>query len=191
MKAKGYAMKVKLGLPSFSTEKARFIPHPSSFILLAAAALLLSGCGFKLRGEATLPFDTMYVQAAPASLFAVQFKRAVTAGSQTRIATNPKDAQVTLQIINELREKTILSLSGTGRVSEYQLRYRVAYRLYDGKATEFIPTSEIVLQRDLSFSDQAALSKESEELLLYRDMQNDAVQQLVRRLQAAKLPVKS
>ena len=186
MKAKEYAMNVRSGLPSFGAKGVPFILHPSSFILVAAA-LLLSACGFKLRGEATLPFETLYVQAAPTSQFAVQLKRAVAAGSQTRIADSPKDAQVTLQILNELREKTILSLSGAGRVSEYQLRYRVSYRLYDGKATEYIPASEIVLQRDFSYSDQAALSKESEELLLFRDMQSDAVQQLVRRLQAAKL----
>ena len=158
---------------------------------LLSATLLLSACGFKLRGETTLPFETMYVQAAPASQFAVQLKRAVIAGSQTKIADSQKEAQVTLQIIDELREKSILSLSGTGRVSEFQLRYRVSYRLYDGKATEYIPTSEIVLRRDFSFNDQAALSKESEELLLYRDMQADAVQQLMRRLQAAKFQTKS
>lgn len=167
-----------------------FILHPSSPILLAAA-LLLSGCGFHLRGPANLPFDTMYVQAAPTSLFATQFKRAVSAGSQTRITNDPKDAQVTLQILSEAREKQILSLSGAGRVSEFRLRYRVAYRLTDSKNVERLPSGEIVLQRDFAFNDQQVLSKESEEALLYRDMQNDAVQQLVRRLQAAKLEVKS
>lgn len=190
MKAKKHAMKVKLGLPSCGEKGVLFFLHPSSLILLAVA-LLLAACGFKLRGEATLPFETMYVQAAPTSQFAVQLRRAVAAGSQTRIADSPEQAQVTLQVLNELREKSILSLSGTGRVSEFQLRYRVSYRLYDGKATEYIPTSEIVLRRDFSFSDQASLSKESEEQLLYRDMQTDAVQQLVRRLQAAKLDKKS
>jgi LPS-assembly lipoprotein len=183
MMAEESGMKVGMGSPLFRVNGALFI--------LLAAALLLSGCGFKLRGEANLPFSTIYVQAAPTSQFAVQLKRAVAAGSQTTIADNPKEAQVTLQILNELREKRILSLAGTGRVSEFQLLYRVSYRLFDGKATEYIPASEIVLRRDFSFSDQAALSKESEELLLFRDMQTDAVQQLVRRLQAAKLQLKS
>lgn len=176
-------MKADMGSPLLSLK--------AGFFILLAAVLLLSGCGFKLRGEANLPFSTMYVQAAPTSQFAVQLKRAVAAGSQTKIAETQKEAQVTLQILNELREKRILSLAGTGRVSEFQLLYRVSYRLFDGKTTEYIPTSEIVLQRDFSFNDQAVLSKESEELLLFRDMQADAVQQLVRRLQAAKLQLKS
>jgi LPS-assembly lipoprotein len=163
-----------------------FLAHPSSFILLAAA-LLLASCGFQLRGIASLPFGTLYVQAAATSHFAHQLKRAVRAGSSTQIAETPDKAEVILQVMSELQEKQILSLSGGGRVSEYQLRYRVSFRLTDGKNREHIPTSEIVLKRDLSYSDDQALSKESEEQLLYRDMRNDAVQQLVRRLQAAKL----
>src|SRR5512134_3603501 len=161
------------------------ILRPTSFVLLAAA--LLAGCGFQLRGTAALPFNSMYVQAASTSVFAIQLKRAVVSGSGTRIAERPEQAEVILQILSELQEKQILSLSGGGRVSEYQLRYRVFYRLTDSKNREHIPASEIVLKRDYSFSDERALSKESEEALLYRDMRDDAVQQLVRRLQAARL----
>lgn len=158
---------------------------PSAFLLLAAI-LLLPGCGFQLRGSVPLPFESIYVQAAPASRFATQLKRAVRSGSGTRIADQPAGAEVTLQILNELQEKQILSLSGGGRVSEYELRYRVSFRLTDTKNREHIPATEIVLKRDFSYSDDQALSKDSEEALLYRDMRNDAVQQLVRRLQAAK-----
>ena len=50
------------------------------------------------------------------------------------------------------------------------MRYRVSFRLTDGKNREHIPASEIVLKRDFSFNDDQALSKESEEALLYRDM---------------------
>jgi LPS-assembly lipoprotein len=149
-------------------------------------ALLLAGCGFQLRGAATLPYESLYVQAPVGSQFAVQFRRLITAGGGTRVVDNPKDAAATLILVNELREKSILSLSGAGRVSEYQLRYRMSYRLIDKGAVETIPMTEIVLTRDFSFSDTETLSKESEEALLFRDMQNDAVQQLVRRLQIAR-----
>jgi LPS-assembly lipoprotein len=161
--------------------------HPSSFILLIAA-LLLSGCGFQLRSAAILPFETVYVQAPLTSQFANQLKRMVTTGSQTRVVDRPADAQVLLHILNEAREKQVLSLSGGGRVREFLLRYRISYRLTDNKsANEYIGVSEIVLQRDFSFNDNEALAKEAEEALLYRDMQSDAVQQLVRRLQLTKL----
>ena len=177
-------MKNKNEQQSFGGKYFSFILHPSSFILLTAA-LLLSGCGFQLRGQAALPFDSLYVSGS--SQFATQVARAVRAGSQTRITSNPKDAQVTLEILAEQRERAILSLSGSGRVREITLSYRVSYRLYDQKKNEAIPTSEILLRRDLSYTDTDVIAKEQEEALLYRDMQNDAVQQMVRRLQAARI----
>jgi len=149
--------------------------------------LLLAGCGFQLRGTASLPFETLYVQAPAGSQFASQFKRMVSSGTGTRIVDNAKAAEATLVVLTELREKSILSLSGGGRVSEYQLRYRMSYRLLDKNAVETFPATEIDLKRDFSYSDTEALSKESEEALLYRDMQSDAVQQLVRRLQVVRL----
>jgi len=148
---------------------------------------VLGACGFQLRGAAQLPFNTIFVQAAPTSQFATQVRRAVQAGNSTRLTDAPEQAEVLLQILNEVQEKQILSLTGGGRVSEYLLRYRVLFRLTDSKNREHIPSSEILLQRDFSFSDDQALAKESEEAQLYRDMRNDAVSQLVRRLQAAKL----
>ena len=162
------------------------IPHPSSLILLAVS-LLLTACGFQLRGTASLPFQSLYVQAPATSQFATLLKRSVRAGSGTRITDQPGDAEAVLQVLGELQEKQILSLGGSGRVSEYQLRYRVSFRLTDSQNHEHIPATEILLKRDYSFTDDQALSKESEEALLYRDMRNDAVQQMVRRLQAAKL----
>jgi LPS-assembly lipoprotein len=164
-----------------------FPAHPSSLIPLAAT-LLVAACGFQLRGTATtLPFNTLYVQAAPTSQFAAQLRRAVRAGGGTRIAERPEQAEVILQIMNEQQEKQILSLSGGGRVSEYQLRFRVSFRLTDSKNREHIPASEIVLRRDYSYSDAQALAREFDEAQLYRDMRNDAVGQLLRHLQAAKL----
>jgi len=168
-------------------EKALFIAHRSSFIVMLTAALLLSACGFQLRGTAQLPFNSIYVQAPPTSQLATQVRRAVQAGSSTRLTDAPEQAEVILQIVSEAQEKQILSLSGGGRVSEFLLRYRVLFRLTDSKNREHIPASEIVLQRDFSFSDDQALAKEAEEALLYRDMRSDAVRQLVRRLQSANL----
>ncbi|HKA46022.1 MAG TPA: LPS assembly lipoprotein LptE [Burkholderiales bacterium] len=163
------------------------IPHPASLILLAASALFLAACGFQLRGQAILPFQTLYVQAPPTSPFVIQLKRAVRSGSATRIMDRPEQAEAVLQILDESQEKEILSLGAGGRVREFQLRYRVQFRLTDEKNREHIPASEIVLRRDYSFNDDQALSKETEQANLYRDMRGDAVQQLVRRLQTAKM----
>lgn len=159
-------------------------------VLFLAASL--AGCGFHLRGEAVMPFESIYVQAPAASPLTTQLKRAVTSGSQAQVLDQPGKADVILHITAEWQEKDILTLSGGGRVSEFQLRYRVSFRLTDNKnAREYIAPSEIVLRRSLTYSDQEALSKQAEEALLYRDMRQDAVQQMMRRLQAAKLREKS
>ena len=157
----------------------------TAFVCLGAA--VLAGCGFHLRGAANLPFSTLYVQVASTSALGHEIRRSLRA-SNARLVDSPTDAQATLVIMSEIREKQILSLGGQGRVREYQLRYRIGYQLTDGKTTTLIAPTEILLKRDISFNDSDVLAKEAEEALLYRDMQSDAVNQLVRRLQAAKLP---
>jgi len=161
-------------------------------LILAAAVLLLAGCGFQLRGEVSMPFDSIYVQSQVPSPIVRQLKRAVAAGFKATVTEEPGKAQVILHLLDVRQEKEILTLSGGGRVSEFQLRYRVSFRLTDNKsATVYIPPSEIVMGRTLTYTDFEASAKQGEEALLYRDMQHDAVQQMMRRLQAAKLQAKS
>ena len=167
------------------TSLLRLTPCASRITAAAVLCMALAACGFQLRGQAALPFESLHVSGPPA--FTSQVARAVRAGSKTRVTNNPQDAQVTLQIVSELRERNILTLSSGGRVRELQLRYRVVYRLFDQKNKEYIPASEILLKRDLTYNDADVIAKEQEEGLLYRDMQNDAVQQLVRRLQATRV----
>jgi LPS-assembly lipoprotein len=167
------------------TGRPRLTPVASLLTTITLCAML-AACGFHLRGQATFPFETLYIVNRN-SAFGNQLARAVRAGSNTRISENPKEAQVTLQILGETRERSILSLSGTGRVRELQLRYRVLFRLYDKDNRDYIARGEVQLKRDLTYSDADVLGKEQEEALLYRDMQDDAVQQIMRRLQVARL----
>jgi LPS-assembly lipoprotein len=104
------------------------------------------------------------------------------------VVDDAKEAQAVLQFTREERQKVILSLTATGRVREFQLRYIVGFRVVDNKGNDYVPQSTIELTRDITFSDADVLAKESEEQLLYRDMQNDMVQQIMRRIAAAKRP---
>ena len=153
-----------------------------------AAALLcvtLAACGFRLRGTAEVPFEKLYVP-NPTSGLALDLKRKLQAGTRARVVDDPKDADAVLQFTEEIRQKEILSLTGTGRVREFTLRYRVGFRVHDGKGGDFVPTNSIELKRDVTFNDAEILAKEAEEQLLFRDMQSDMVQQIIRRLAAAK-----
>jgi LPS-assembly lipoprotein len=155
--------------------------------LAAALCLLVGACGFHLRGTAEVPFDVLYVPSAGSGL-ALDLKRYILAGTKAKVVDSPKEADAILAFSGEQKEKVILSLTGTGSVREYQLRYRVGFRVHDGKGGEYVPQSTIVLTRDITYSDTDVLAKEAEEQLLFRDMQNDMVQQIVRRLAAAHKP---
>lgn len=154
----------------------------------SAALALLSACGFHLRGsngEADLPFKTIQLGFPETSPLGVELKRNIRANG-TEVVTDPKTAEAIFEVLSELREKVILSLSSTGRVREYTLYYKLKFRVKDNKDKELLAPVEIVLKRDISFNDSQVLAKEAEEGLLYRDMQSDMVQQILRRLVALK-----
>jgi len=155
-------------------------------ILLVAASILMASCGFQLRGRTDLPFETIYVEGMDYSPFTGQLRRAIETASSTRLAENATDAQAILTLIGESQERSILALSGGGRVREFQLRYRVSFRVHDGKGREWLPADEVILRRDLTYDDTQVLAKEAEAQLLFRDMQADAVNQVLRRIQAIR-----
>jgi len=152
---------------------------------------LLTGCGFKLRGEQVFAFDTIALTPNGGGPVVAELRR--TLGSRV-VSLAPERPQaetanapdVILEILSEPREKVIVGRSATGQVREFQLRIRVSFRLRTPDGRELIPVTEIVQQRDISFNESAVLAKEAEEGLTYRNMQSDIVQQLIRRLAAVK-----
>jgi len=155
---------------------------PVLLLTLAAAA-----CGFHLRGTADLPFSSVYVPGASAGI-ALDLARNLRAGTNVKLVDNAKQAEAILEFSSEARAKEILSLTGAGRVREFRLRYRVGFRVHDGKGGDYVPQSVLELTRDVTYSDADILAKESEEALLYRDMQGDMVQQIMRRMSSAQKP---
>ena len=145
---------------------------------------LLSACGFRPRGSADIPFTTLFLGATEGSGLGNELRRNLRSSAKVQLVDDVKAAEARLDILSEAREKEVLSVNREGRAREYTLRYRVNFRVHDGKGREFIPATEITLKRDITFNEDARLAKESEEALLYRDMQTDMVQQLLRRLAA-------
>jgi LPS-assembly lipoprotein len=154
-------------------------------LAIVVLGLATAACGFQLRGQARLPFETLYVAIPENSPIGIELTRSITAGTRTRLVRVPAEAQATLRVIAEERGKSVLSFDTAGRVRELQLRYRLVFRVHDAKGRDYLPQSEIRVTRDISFDDSQVLAKESEELLLYRDMQSDVVQQILRRLASA------
>jgi LPS-assembly lipoprotein len=166
----------------------------STLLTVLICATLLSACGFKLRGEVDLPYSSLYIALPQANTMRAKLARSITAGSKTTLAASAKESQAVLGIVADSTVKNVLSLNSAGRVREYQLVRTFGFRVYDPLGRDLIPPGQIVIRRDITFNDSEVLSKESEEGLLIRDMEDDLVQQLLRRLAASKpefAPVKA
>ncbi len=156
-------------------------------LLTGASALALSACGFELRRAPTFAFKTIYTSFIETSPLGIEFKQSIAASGDVRVVTDAKlidQAQVLLDVLQEQREKVVVGVNASGGVREFQLRLRLRFRLRGKGGKELIADTEILQQRDISFNESAVLSKEAEEGLLYRNMQSDIVQQLMRRLAA-------
>ncbi|MDO8311419.1 MAG: LPS assembly lipoprotein LptE [Sideroxyarcus sp.] len=158
-------------------------------LLLLAVTLSLAACGFHLRGSnlkgIEFAFKSLYLKAPGETPFVADLRRALYVNKVALTSTSDQ-SELILEVVSEQTSKQILSLSGSGRVQEYQLIYRVSLRVYDSKQVDWLPAEEIVLTRILAYDDAQVLAKEQEEAMLYRDMRSDAVAQAVRRLSRAK-----
>ncbi|OON60380.1 hypothetical protein B0920_15415 [Massilia sp. KIM] len=153
------------------------------------AAAVLAGCGFQLRGSGgqyNMPFQSIWLSFPEASPLGTELKRNLRAGDSVRVESDASQAQALFDVLSESRGKTILSLNSLGRVREYTLSYTLVFRVRDANNRELLAPTEITLRRNIAFDESQVLAKESEEQLLYRDMQTDLVQQILRRLVAIK-----
>ena len=156
----------------------------ATFVLSAA----LAACGFHLRGEAHFPFDTLFVNSPASQPLTRDLRRSLEAAGSAKLVPSADQAQAILDVTAVENNKQILSLTSGGKVSEFLLTKRVLFRVRDKDGNDWLPTAEIVVRRTFTFSDTQALAKEYEEQRLWVDMQDDAVQLIVRRLQSAKKP---
>jgi LPS-assembly lipoprotein len=154
-----------------------------------AALASLTGCGFKLRGAQAYAFQSIYLNGQDTSLLLGELRRGLESGGDVKVILDNKQlhaAQVILDVVTDQREKSVVGQTASGQVREFQLRLRFKFKLRGKDGKELIPETEILQQRDISFNESAVLSKEAEEALLYRNMQSDIVQQIMRRLSSVR-----
>ncbi len=155
-------------------------------LLLAIAASALAGCGFKLREAPIFAFKSIAVPGG--SRFVSQVRRNLASQGTVELVppAQAETAQAILDILAENRERSVVASTAAGAVRELTLRLRVRFRVRTPEGKELLAPNEIVQNRDISYNETAALAKEGEEALLYRDMENDIAQQMLRRLAALK-----
>lgn len=150
------------------------------------ASVVLTGCGFRMRGSQQaesgkrLPFTSLHVGAPPESTLGSALRRQLAFGASLTETLTEADAR--LEILRNQFERDIVSLTGGGRVREYQISQTVLFRLIDRNGDELIPTTRLRAQREYSFNDSEVIAHEREEALLIRHMEEDLANQIVRRL---------
>ena len=155
--------------------------------LLLAAAATLAGCGFELRRAPELHFRSIQLTGfPPRSPLADELRTSINSSKTTLAVETAAQAQVVFEAITDARERSVVAITAAGQVRELQLRARLNFRLRTQAGKELIPATEILLSRDMSYSETAALAKEQEEAQLFRAMQSDIVAQVMRRLAAVQ-----
>ena len=159
-------------------------------LLCLAPLALLTACGFRLRGVPEFAFRSLYIAAPAGSALARELQRTLDgSGSQLKVLRDPASmptAEAIFDLLQEQQERVVVGLNASGQVRELQLRQRVRIRLRGQQGQEWIADTELLQQRDISYNETVALSKEGEEAMLFRNMRTDLVQQLMRRLAAVK-----
>ena len=157
-------------------------------LLIVLLTATLAACGFHLRGSAgsDLPYASMYIALPETAEVRVWLERYLRGSTNTTVSDDAKTATVTFQQLSDSRDKSILSIDARGRVREYRLQMRYRFRLVDAQGREIVAPQEISMNRDMTYDDSQVLSKSMEENLLWRDMTNDLVNQIMRRLTIIK-----
>ena len=155
------------------------------FLVLLPVALA-AGCGFQLRRTEGIPFASLYVDAPAGGLVAQRIITAIKASGSTKVAASAAEADAVLKLGGERRTKVILSLSGSGLVTEYRLGLKMGYTVIGKNQRTLAEPEEIELTRDMTYNASIVLAKGAEENLLYRDMEETVAKRILRRLQSLK-----
>ena len=154
-----------------------------SVILLMA--LLLSACGYHLRGALDLPagMKNVYLEGGSAEL-RDQFNRAMEISS-VPLASSPETAGIIVRIFDEDSQRRVLSLGSGGSANSFELSYRFDYELTDSKNRVLMARQPVEIKRDYFNNQLAIIAKDNEETVIRNEMYQQAVRTVVNRARVA------
>jgi LPS-assembly lipoprotein len=164
-------------------------------LVLGGATLGLTSCGFRLRGPLQLPFVTVRTNLSGTEVGRALRAELVASGARFveppavlpgQPPQPPAPADIVLEVLQDQRERVVVGVNSRGELRELTLRYRFKFRVRTDRGRDLITDTELLQERELSFSEALTAGKELEEGLLYRDMQSDIVRQVMRRLSLIK-----
>lgn len=158
-----------------------------SFLLSSLAlALTTTGCGFRLRGQYTLPFETMFVNMPRNNRMAAKIRRMLASGTNVQLVENAADAQAILDFMGQSRHREVVALNTKGEAREYELTLKLTFRVASPDGDEYFPATTFMASRDITYNEEDYNSRNAEEDLLYSEMQDELIVQLLNRLSTIK-----
>jgi LPS-assembly lipoprotein len=154
--------------------------------LIATAPVMgLIACGYRLRGMVDLPFKVIAITGNPSPPLRADLQTAILTGTDAKVAINPKDADLILEITNDINGREILAYNSSGQISAYRLNIRVGFRAFDVVGAEIVPEAEIYMTRDMDFSVTTVLATDVQIQQFLGLMRRDLAIQILRRVSAA------
>ena len=164
----------------FTPRRRLILRNLSALGLLSLSGL--SACGFKLRGSVNIPYKAILISGRPSPQLRYDLERIISTGTNAKVVTNGKDADLILEIVSEESTRQILTYTSTGQISAYRLNNRVIFRAFDNTGAEVIAESDLYVTRDLDFSTSTVLAADAQQQQFLESMRADLAIQILRRV---------
>jgi len=149
-------------------------------------ALIIEGCGFKLRGVYSLPdsISPIYIEGVSREHEMADALTSQLKSSGILVSNERKEANAILSVSHYRSDRRVVALDKSGKVAEYELHEALRFQLVDGSGTELVSSQQVNLLQSYSNPEERVLGKKLEEESLRRDMRRDLASQIMRRLEA-------
>jgi LPS-assembly lipoprotein len=164
---------------------ANYIRRTLLGLIITAPFSGLIACGYRIRGMVDLPFKVIAITGNPSPPLRADLQTAILTGTDVKVAINPKDADLILEVTNEINGREILAYNSNGQISAYRLTIRAMFRAYDVAGGDIVPESEIYMTRDMDFSNTTVLATDVQQQQFLTLMRKDLAVQILRRISSA------
>jgi LPS-assembly lipoprotein len=152
-----------------------------------ACLLMLSACGFQLRGEANLSAELKRVHVQIADQFS-PLKRdleAALARSGANVEEKSGDGIAEINLTNVSLAPVVRSVGATAFVNEFSMIYHVELSISGAGGKALLPLQTVEHSREFTFDQSQAIGTNVEQDEIKKEMERDMVATLMRKVEAA------
>ena len=146
--------------------------------------IVITSCGFHLRGMTEISYKTISLEGKELSI--TKNLKKILNTNKVAIVSSTENPELRVEFLSEESEKRILSLSGQGLVREFEIFYRVRYRIKASDSEIWSQENIIETRKDFTYSDSNLIGKEEEERQLNEAMRIEAITSIFNQIQVIK-----